>query len=223
MLDGLKQQPHIRSTIQDFQFNYGLPQDLPDAVVRATDKPQHVLVIGEKGNRVPDIIASIPYYIPQPPDGDWEIDLTILKSDRDLSGVELTKGLDRKEVSVDGWTELPSHKISLPFNTSFRNFKLRDVDVKGQSVINGYVYILIELRGVQFVIHAIGRLDGKEDVGLRNSRTIKRLGYGVDEFGDTSKYFHVMRSTPITILQGTEVDAIGKLDNSVICSHVFTV
>ncbi|KAF1994149.1 hypothetical protein P154DRAFT_539797 [Amniculicola lignicola CBS 123094] len=76
VLDSLKQQPHIHSTIQDFQFNYGLPQDLPNVGVGETDKPQHVLVIGEKGTQVPDIISSIPYYIPQPPDGKWEMDLT---------------------------------------------------------------------------------------------------------------------------------------------------
>ncbi|MCJ1422362.1 hypothetical protein MMC29_000242 [Sticta canariensis] len=192
VLDGLKQQPHIRSTIQDFQFNYGLPQDLPDVA----------------GTRVPDIISSIPYYIPQPPDGKWEMDLTILKSDKDLSGVEPTKGLNHKEVTADGWTELPTHRISLPFDNSLGNFGVSSVDVDDKPIINGCVYILIELRGIQFVIHAIGRLNGKEDVGLRNSRTTKRLGYGVDEFGDTSKYFHVIASTPIRILQGTEAEPI---------------
>ncbi|TID25780.1 hypothetical protein E2P81_ATG03567 [Venturia nashicola] len=65
-----------------------------------------------------------------------------------------------------------------------------------------------ELRGLQFVIYAIGRLNRKEDVGLRNSRTTKRLGYGVDEFEDTSKYFHLMASTPTRILRGTEVEPI---------------
>ncbi len=186
VLDGLKQQPHIRSTIQDFQFNYGLPQD----------KPQHVLVIAEKGTRVPDVISSIPYYIPQPPDGKWEMDLTILKSDKDLSGIEPTKGLNHKEVTADSWTELPSHRIALPFDNSIENFGVSSVDTDEKPVINGCVYILIELRGIQFVIYAIGRLNGKEDAGLRNSRTTKRLGYGVDEFGDTSKYFHVIASNP---------------------------
>lgn len=209
MLEGLKQQPRIRSTIQDFQFNYGLPQDLPDAVEGETDKPRHVLVIAEKGTRVPDIISSIPYYIPQPPDGKWEMNLTILKSDKDLSGIEPTKGLDHKDVIVDGWTELPTHRIALPFDNSLANFGVRSVDADGKPVINGYVYILIELRGIQFVIHAIGRINGKEDVGLRNSRTTKRLGYGVDQFGDTSKYFHVIASTSTRILRGTEAEPIG--------------
>jgi hypothetical protein len=209
VLDGLKQQPHIRSTIQDFQFNYGLPQDLPDAAVGETDKPQHVLVIAEKGTRVPDVISSIPYYIPQPSDGKWEMNLTILKSDKDLSGIEPNQGLNHKEDIVDGWTELPTHQITLPFDNSIRNFGVPSVDANDKPVINGCVYILIELRGIQFVIHAIGRLNGKEDVGLRNSRTTKRLGYGVDEFGDTSKYFHVIASTPTKSLRGTEVDPIG--------------
>ncbi|KAF2761261.1 hypothetical protein EJ05DRAFT_497810 [Pseudovirgaria hyperparasitica] len=208
VVDGLKQQPHIHSTIQDFQFNYGLPQDPPDVGVGETDKPQRVLVIGEKGTQVPDIISSIPYYIPQPPDGKWEMDLTILKSDKDLSGVEPTKGLNHKEVTADGWTELSTHRIPLPFDKSLENFGVSSVDVDNKPIINGCVYILIELRGIQFVIHAIGRSNGKEDVGLRNSRTTKRLGYGVDESGDTSKYFHVMASTPIRILQGTEVEPI---------------
>ncbi|KAE9986994.1 hypothetical protein EG328_004126 [Venturia inaequalis] len=208
VLDGLKQQPHIRSTVQDFQFNYGLPQDLPDVAVGETDKPQHVLVIAEKGMRVPDVISSIPYYIPQPPDGKWEMDLTILKSDKELSGIEPTKGLNHKEVTADGWTELPTHRITLPFDSSLRNFGVSSVDADDKPVTNGCVYILIELRGIQFVIHAIGRLNGREDVGLRNSRTTKRLGYGVDEFGDTSNYFHVIASTPIRILQGTEAEPI---------------
>jgi hypothetical protein len=83
------------------------------------------------------------------------------------------------------------------------------VDADDKQIINGCVYILIELRGIQFVIYAISRLNGKEDIGLRNSRTIKRLRYVVDEFGDTSKYFHVISSTPIRILQGTETEPIG--------------
>lgn len=215
MLDGLKQQPHIRSTIQDFQYNYGLPQDLPDVAVGETDKPQHVLVIAEKGTRVPDIIWSIPFYIPRPSDWKWEMDLTILKSDKDLSGIEPTKGLNRKEVTVDGWTELPTHRIALPFEDSLRNFGVPSVDADGKSIVNGCVYILIELRGIQFVIHAIGRLNGKEDAGLRNSHTIKRLGYGVDEFGDTSKYFHVIASTPTRILGGSEAEPIGTCGNNV--------
>jgi hypothetical protein len=125
VLDGLKQQPQIRSTIQDFQSNYGLPQDLPDAAVGETDKPQHVLVIAEKGTRVPDVISSIPYYIPQPPDGKWEMDLTILKSDKDLSGIEPTKGLNHKEVTADGWVQLPIHRIPLPFDNSLGNLEFR--------------------------------------------------------------------------------------------------
>jgi hypothetical protein len=186
-----------------------LPQDLPDAAVGETDTPQHVLVIAEKGMRIPDVISSIPYYIPQPPDGRWEMDLTILKSSKDLSNIEPTKGLNRKEVTVDGWTELPNHRIALPFDHSRENFGVQSGDANDKPIIHGCVYILIELRGIQFVIHAVGRLNGKEDVGLRNSRTTKRLGYGVDEFGDTSKYFHVIASTPTRILGGTEAEPIG--------------
>jgi len=130
-----------------------------------------------------------------------EMDLTISKSHKDLSGVESTKGLDHKEVTADGWTELLTHRIALPFDISLGNFGVSSVDTDDKPIINGCVYILIELRGIQFVIHTIGRLNGKEDVGLRNSRTTKRLGYGVDEFGDTSKYSHVIASTSIRILQ----------------------
>jgi hypothetical protein len=137
------------------------------------------------------------------------MDLTILKSDKNLSGIEPTTGLNHKEVTADGWTELPAHRIALPFDNSIGNFGVSSVDADDKPVINGCVYILIELRGIQFVIHAIGRLNGKEDVGLRNSRTTKRLGYGVDEFGDTSEYFHVIASTPVRILQGTEAEPIG--------------
>jgi hypothetical protein len=71
------------------------------------------------------------------------------------------------------------------------------------------------LRGIQFVIHAIGRLNGREDVGLHNSRTTKRLGYGVDEFGDTSQYFHVIASTPIRLLQGTKAEPIGMYGSDI--------
>jgi len=208
VLDGLKQQPQLRSTIQDFQFNYGLPLDLPDVAVGESDKPQHVSVIAEMGKRVPDVIPSIPYYIPRPHDGEWEINLTVLKSDKDLSDIEPTEGLNRKEVSADGWTELHTHRISLPFDNSIKNFGVSGVGADGKRIINGCVYILLELRGIQFVIHAIDRLNGKEDVGLRNSRTTKRLGYGVDEFGDTTKYFHIVTSTPTRILRGTEAEPI---------------
>ena len=89
------------------------------------------------------------------------------------------------------------------------------MDADGKPVVNGCVYILIELRGIQFVIHAIGRLNGEEDVGLHNSRTTKRLGYGVGEFGDTSQYFHVITSTPIRLLQGTEAEHIGTCGNDI--------
>lgn len=136
------------------------------------------------------------------------MDLTILKLDKDLSGVKPTKGLNYKEVTANGWTELPTYRIPLPFNNSLGNFGVSSIDVNNKPIINGCVYILIELRGIQFVIHAIGRLNGKEDIGLRNSRTTKRLGYGVNEFGDTLKYFHVIASTPIRILQGTKAEPI---------------
>jgi len=138
------------------------------------------------------------------------MDLTIPKSDKDLSGIEPTTGLNHKEVTADSWTELPTHRISLLFDRSVGNFGVSGVDADDKPVINGCVYILIELRGIQFVIHAIGRLNGKEDVCLRDARTIKRPGYGVDEFGDTSKYFHVILSTPIRILQGTETKSSSR-------------
>jgi hypothetical protein len=51
-------------------------------------------------------------------------------------------------------------------------------------------------------------MNSKENIGLRNSRTTKRLSYGVDKFGDTSKYFHVIASTPTRLLRETEVDPI---------------
>jgi len=88
------------------------------------------------------------------------MDLTILKSDKDLSGIEPIKGLNHKEVTADGWTELPTHRIALPFDNSPGNFGVSSVDADDKPVINGCVYILIELRGIQFVIHAIGRLNG---------------------------------------------------------------
>jgi len=88
------------------------------------------------------------------------MDLTILKSDKDLSGIEPIKGLNHKEVTADGWTELPTHRIALPFDNSPGNFGVLSVDADDKPVINGCVYILIELRGIQFVIHAIGRLNG---------------------------------------------------------------
>jgi hypothetical protein len=50
------------------------------------------------------------------------MDLTILKSDKELSGIEPTKGLNHKEVTADGWAELPTHRIALPFENSLGNF-----------------------------------------------------------------------------------------------------
>lgn len=143
------------------------------------------------------------------------MDLTILKLDKDLSGIEPIKVLNYKEVTADGWTELLTYRIPLPFNNSLGNFGVSSVDTDNKPVINGCVYILIELRGIQFVIHAIGRLNSKEDVGLRNSRTTKRLRYRVNEFRDTSKYFHVVTSTPIRILQGTKTEPIGTYRSNV--------
>jgi hypothetical protein len=125
VLDGLKQQPSIRSTIQDFQFNYGLPQDLPDVAVGETDKPQHVLVIAEKGTRAPDVISSIPYYIPQPSDGKWEMDLTILKSDTDLSGIEPTKGLNHKKSLLMAGLSFQLTGLLSPLTTHFEILESR--------------------------------------------------------------------------------------------------
>src|SRR5437762_5817660 len=93
VLDGLMQQPHLHSTINNFPCNYGLGQDLDSASVGESDKPEHILVFAEKGEQVPKFIRSIPYYIPEPLDGKWEINLTILKSSKDLSGVQPEKGL----------------------------------------------------------------------------------------------------------------------------------
>jgi hypothetical protein len=82
-----------------------LPQDLLETAVGESDKPQHVLVLAEKGTRVPNVISSIPYYIPQPHDEEWEINLMILKSDKNLSNIEPTKGLNHKQVSAGSWIE----------------------------------------------------------------------------------------------------------------------
>jgi len=74
--------------------------DLDNVSVGENDKPQHVLVFAEKNDRVPRVIHSIPYYIPEPQDGKWEINLTILKSYKDLSGVEL------EMASIAKWSAL---------------------------------------------------------------------------------------------------------------------
>ena len=74
--------------------------------------------------------------------------LTILESDKDLPDVAFTKGLNRREISADGWTELPAHKIFLPFNNSIQIFGVSSVDADSSLIINGCVYILLELRGI---------------------------------------------------------------------------
>lgn len=102
VLDGLMQQPHLFSTIRHFPCNYGFWQDLESASVGASEKPQHILVFAEKGQQVPKFMQSIPYYIPEPLDGRWEINLTILKSSRDLSGLQPESGLGHKVVSTRG-------------------------------------------------------------------------------------------------------------------------
>lgn len=165
------------------------------------------------GKRVPDVIPSIPYCTPQPHDGEWEINLTILKSDKDLSDVEPTERLNRKEVSADGWTELPAHKIALPFDNSGEKFGVSGVDADGKPIINGCVYHSLRIARNSIRNSCHWSLNGKEDVGLRNSRTNKRLVYRVDDFGDTTKYFYVITSTPTRILRGTEAEPIGTCES----------
>ena len=46
----------------------------------------------------------------------------ILKSSKDLSDVQPKDRLNCKVVSADGQTELPTHNIEIPFNTSIENF-----------------------------------------------------------------------------------------------------
>lgn len=46
------------------------------------------------------------------------MDLTTLKSNKDLSGVELEKGLNRKVVGSDGRIALPARNTELPFDDS---------------------------------------------------------------------------------------------------------
>lgn len=180
-----------------------------------SDKPQHVLVFAEKNEQIPDATSSIPYYIPEPPDGQWEINLTILRSAKNLSGIRPEKGLNHKVVSADGWRELPPHNIVIPFDTSIKDFGIQCFDAKGRPTYReACVYLLLQLRGIQLAVHAIGRLDGKEDVGLRNLKAIKRLGYEVNSFGDSPKYFHKMTFTPTRILGESEMEQIGRCESS---------
>jgi hypothetical protein len=212
VLDGLMQQPHLHNTVNIFPCNYGLGQDLDSAKVGTSEKPKHVLVLAEKGKQVPKFIRSIPYYIQEPEDGKWEINLTILKSSKDLSGIQPEKGLDHKVVSAaDGWTELPAHNIVLPFDTSIEDFGIQCFDDQARPTHReACVYLVLELRGIQCVIHAIGRRHGKEDVSCRNVLAFKSRGYQVHGFDDTTKYFHVRKSTPTRILGGSEEEPIGK-------------
>lgn len=214
VLDGLMQQPHLHSTFQYYPCSYGLGHDLDSAPVGESEKPQHVLVFAEKRQPVPKLIRSIPYYIQEPPDGKWEINLTVLKSGEDLSGVEPEKGLGHKVVSSKGWTELPSHNIEIPFDTSKTDFGIPRHDDKGQPTHReACVYLLLELRGIEFVVHAMGGWDGKESVSFRNLHTAKRQGYQVNGFDDKAKYFHVVTSTAIRILEGTDADPIGTFES----------
>jgi len=68
--------------------------------------------------------------------------------------------------------------------------------------------LALKFQGIQFDVHAMGRLDGKEDVSFRNLQTSKRQGYEVHGFNDTRKYFHVTTYTPTRILEGTQADPI---------------
>ena len=128
------------------------------------------------------------------------MDLTILKSDKDLSGVEPIKGLNYKEVTADEQTELLIYRIPFPFNNSLGNFRVSSIDIDEKPIINGYIYIFIELQGIQFVIYTINHLNSKEDISLYNSYTTKHFRYGVNKFRDTLKYFYIIASTPIRIL-----------------------
>jgi hypothetical protein len=73
------------------------------------------------------------------------MDLTILKLDKNLSDIEPTRGLNYKEVTVNSWTKLPTHRITLPFNHLLGNFRIHSIDVNNKPVIHGCIYILIEL------------------------------------------------------------------------------
>ncbi len=59
------------------------------------------LSLRKKGKHVPKFMRSILYYITEPPDGKWEINLPILKTDKDLFHIQSEKGLNRKVVSAD--------------------------------------------------------------------------------------------------------------------------
>jgi hypothetical protein len=137
------------------------------------------------------------------------MDLTILKSGKNLSDIEPIRSLNYKKVTVDSWTELLTYRIALSFDHLLGNFEIHSVDVNNKLLIHGYIYILIKLREIQFVIYAISLMNSKENIDLRNTRITKWLGYGVDKFEDTLKYFHVISSTPTRLLGGTEVDPIG--------------
>lgn len=76
------------------------------------------------------------------------MDLILLKLDKDLFSVELIKGLNYKEVTANGWTKLPTYKIPLSFDNLLGNFGVLSVNVNNKLIINGYIYILIELRGI---------------------------------------------------------------------------
>jgi hypothetical protein len=215
VLDGLKLQPKLHNTTQKFQSNYGLGHDLDSEAVDESDKPQHVLVFAEKDKRVPNVIPSIPYYIREPLDGKWEINLTILKSGKDLSGLQPEEGLNRKIDGIDGWTELPTQNIVIPFDTSTEDFGIQRFDSGGRrpTYREACVYLLLQFQGIQFVVHARGRLDGKEDVGFRNLHTSKRNGYQVDGYDDATKYFRVVRSTPTRVLGDTVAEPVGRCEN----------
>jgi hypothetical protein len=161
---------------------------------------------------VPDVIPAVRYDIRQPADGKWEIDVTILKSSMDLSLVEVEKNWIYKIVDVDGWSKLAVHQVALPFDNSIGSVGTLCHDSGGRPYYEACVYVLLQPRGMQFVVHAFERKDGTDDTALRNLRSFKKLGYEVDTFNDTSKYFHTKIFTPTRLLEGTRMDPIGKCE-----------
>jgi len=210
VIDGLMQQPRLHSTIKNFPCNYSFGHDLSNAPVGKSNKPRHVLIFAEKGEEVPQYISSIPYYIHEPPDGKWEMNVTILKSMMDLSNMDVDEEVGHKVVSTEDWTELPARNIELPFNTALEDFGIQCYDDDGEPThLEACVRLLLELRGIQFVVHALGRLDGKDDGKLRNLHSFKRHGYQVHGFDDSTTYFHLITSTPTRILEGSKSKPIG--------------
>lgn len=73
------------------------------------------------------------------------MDFMILKLDKNLFNIKPIKGLNYKEVTANSWTELLIYRITLLFNNSIKSFRVLSVDTNNKLVINGCVYIFIEL------------------------------------------------------------------------------